>query len=280
MNRVLSTPSQYRLFAILLALTAMLLPARVSAEQQDRPAAKLDGTVITETQIDRALAQSGPATQAQRQAALEGLIMQHLIARQALREHLDRELGVSAANQPETRIALLAQAYLNKQARSIAKPTAKAIQSYYDEHPALFSKRATYELQGITVQAGSTQLALVIDQYNRIKTLNDMVDWLKANKISYKTGVIVASAEQLPGDLLGPVSLMKENQVIKVNTDTGISILQLTGKRIEPWSFSEAKPKIERILFNQALGEKMHQVLLRLRNEATIEYFPPYKPIS
>jgi peptidyl-prolyl cis-trans isomerase C len=279
-NGDLSARSRYTLFAMFLALTAMLLPARVSAEQQDRPAAKLDGTVITETQIDRVFAQSGPATQAQRQAALEALITQHLMARQALREHLDRELGVSLVNQREARTAMLAQAYLNEQVGNIAKPTAKAIQSYYDEHPALFSKRATYELQGITVQAGPAQLAAVIDQYNRIKTLNDMVDWLKANKISFKTGVTVASAEQLPGDLLGPVSLLKENQVIKVHTDTGISILQLTGKRIEPWSFSEAKPKIERILFNQALGEKMHQVLLRLKNEATIEYFPPYKPTS
>ena len=63
-----------------------------------------------------------------------------------------------------------------------------------------------------------------IDQYNRIKTLNDMVDWLKTKNIPHKSGVTVAAAEELPGDLLGPVLQLKEGQVIKVTTTVGVAI--------------------------------------------------------
>jgi EpsD family peptidyl-prolyl cis-trans isomerase len=261
----------------MITLAAAASPSRLNAAEEARPAARLDGTVITETQINIELDKSGWATPSEKQAVLERLITRSLMARQAIREKLDQEPRVIAAIEAANE-KILAQAYLEKQARTVAQPASAIIQAYYDENPALFGERAIYELQQINIQAGPTQLPAVNEQYRRIKTLNEMVDWLKANDIAHRSSVSVKAAEDLPSDLLKPVAQLKPGQVIKVTTSRGLALLQLTGKRSEPLTLPEAKPKIERYLMNQALGEKMGQVVSRLRKEATIEYYPPYIP--
>jgi hypothetical protein len=40
----------------------------------------------------------------------------------------------------------------------------------------------------------------------------------------------------------------------------------------------EAQPTIERFLSNQALGERMGREVAKLREAASIEYYPPYSP--
>ena len=264
---------------LLVGLMSISLPARPIAADEDNPAAELDGVAITQRQVDGALANARAATQAEKQAALDGIISQELMARQAARDKLDRAPAVVAAIASAKR-QILAQAYLEARAQAIPKPTSAMVRAYYDEHPALFSERALYELQAINIRADGAQLADVIDHYNQIKTLNDMVDWLNANNIPHTSNVAVTSAEELPGDLLGPVSGLQAGQVIKVSTDFGVSILQLVGKRAEPMTFVEAQPSIEAALVNQTLGEQMRQAVSELRSKATIEYFPPYAPAN
>mgnify|MGYP001811640447 CR=1 FL=1 len=266
-------------YLLLVGLATVSLPPSVIAADKDSPAAELDGVAITQRQVDGALANASSATQFERQAALDKIITQELMARQAKREKLDQLPGVVAAIEYAKR-QILAQAYLEERARGIAKPTVAMIQAYYDEHPALFSQRAIYELQEISIQARGAQLAAVIDHYNRIGTLNDMVDWLSANNIPHTSNAAVTPAEELPGDLLGPVSGLQAGQVIKVSTDIGVTILQLTGKQAAPMTLSEAQPKIEAAMVKQALGEEVGQAVSELRSEATIEYLPPYVPAN
>jgi EpsD family peptidyl-prolyl cis-trans isomerase len=255
------------------------LPARPIAADEDSPAAELDGVVITQRQVDGTLANARLATQKEKQAALDRIVSQELMAGQARREELDKAPAVVAAIASAKR-QILAQAFLEKRANDIKKPTLAMNRAYYDEHPALFSARAIYELQAITIQADGNQLAAVNDRYKQIETLDDMADWLSAQGIPHASNVAATPAEDLPGDLLGPVSSLQQGQVIKVSTDFGVTIFQLIGKRAEPMTFAEAEPVIEAALFNQALGEHMRKAMLELRSKATIEYFPPYAPAN
>jgi len=265
-------------FPFLFFLSIVLLPSALVAAGADQAAAKLNGVTITEVQVDYASRRSGSASQPERQADLERLITQQLFAEEAVRKKIDQDVRVIAALKA-ARNEILAQAYRENEANNAPRPTATMVQAYYDAHPALFSERAVYKLQEINIQPDRTQSAAVIDRYNRIKTLDDMVEWLKLNNIPYKTGVTVKSAEELPADLLEPVSQLQEGQVIKVTTDPGIAIVQLTGKRTVPVTISEAKPDIERFLTRQTLGEQMARTASRLRKEATVEYYPPYTPM-
>ena len=265
-------------FSFLFSLSVALVPSVLVAAGADQAAAKLNGVTITEIQLDYASRRSGSASQTERQADLERLITQQLFAEEAVRKKLDQDVRVIAALKV-ARNEILAQAYREDEAKNAPRPTAAMVQSYYDAHPALFAERAVYKLQEINIQPDRTQSEVVIDHYNKIKTLDDMVEWLKLNNIPYKTGVTVKSAEELPADLLEPVSQLQEGQVIKVTTDPGIAILQLTGKRTVPVTLAEAKPDIERFLINQALGEQMGRTASRLRKAATIEYYPPYTPM-
>ena len=272
---MISMLNRYIAIGLVTTVTTVCFPLHPAKAEEDKPAVRLDGMVIKQGQVDALLTDSAVATQADRQAALEGVITQELMARQAAREGLDTDPVVVAALEA-ARKRILAQAFLERQARAIAKPTATMLQAYYDEHPALFRERAVFKLQEINIQAGPARLRAVLDHYRKIETLSDMVDWLKTNSIPHTANVALKPAEDLPAGLLEPVSQLKQGQVIKVGTDRGIAILQLIGKRAEPLTLSEAQPAIERVLMNQAVGAQVRKELSRLRKEASIEYYPPY----
>jgi EpsD family peptidyl-prolyl cis-trans isomerase len=265
------------LYPLIISLTVISLPSRLIAAGDDSPVAKIDGVVITADRIDEVLESADSVPQQNRNAALESVITQELMVRAALREGLDQAPGVVAAIETASR-KILAQAYLEAQARNIPTPTAVMVQAYYDEHPALFRERALYELQEIDIQVNSAQMAAVNDHYNKVKTLNEMTQWLEANGIAHTSNAVVKAAEELPADLLEPVSQLQPGQVIKVTTDRGIAIVQLTGKRTESLTPAEAQPTIVRALANQALGAKIAEEMSELRSQADIEYYPPYAP--
>ena len=268
--------NRYIAICLITGVAAICCPLHSAVAGGDDPAVRLDEVLIRQGQVDALLPDSAVATQADRQAALERVITQELMARQATREGLDVDPAVVAAVAAAKR-RILAQAFLERQARAVARPTAAMLQAYYEDHPALFGERAVYELQEINIQAAPAQLPAVIDHYRKIQTLGDMVDWLKANKIPHTSNVALKPAEDLPADLLLPVSQLKQGQVIKVDTDQGIAILQLIGRRAEPLTLSEAQPAIERALVNRAVGAQVRSELSILRKQANIEYYPPYR---
>jgi len=264
------------LFVLLMSVPAVVLPRLLSAAEDDLRAAKVDGVVITKLQVDNAVTTRGTITQNQRRTALDGIIAQELMAREAVRTKLDQQPKVLEAIESAKR-RILSQAYLADRGQGIDKPTPDEIRAYYDKHPALFRDRAIYKLQEIGIRADSTQLAAVLEQYRRVRTLNDMVDWLKANSVPYTTDVAVRAAEDLPSDLLGPVSELKPGQVVKVTTDFGVAIMQLTGKRSEALSFADARAAIARVLANQALGKQIGKDVANWKRGAKIEYFAPFR---
>ena len=255
-------------------LTALTAVSVLAAPAID-PIATLNGVAITEHDLDHAIAQLGEEPKTDRSRALERLITQLLLVAEARRERLDQDPAVVAAIRAQSNIILVG-AYLASQRPHVAKPSATAIKTYYDEHPELFSKRAIYKLQEVNIRATASQLPAVREHYEKIKTLADMTSWLKGRDIRFSSNAVVKAAEELPADLLGPVSQLVAGQVINVTTDQGMAVVQLTGKRAEPQSLADAQPQIERFLLNQALGAYIQEKASTLRRAADVKYYPPY----
>ena len=263
-------------FIFVALLIAAYLPASVALASEKKIAARVGDTVITEASIMEAMGSTAGQAQANKQSVLDALIRRKLFAQQARTEKLDQAPEVLAAIEV-AKNQILAQAYTAQLASSVHKPSADEVSEYYNAHPELFGQRAVYTLQEIAIAGSAAQLRAATEQYKKIKTLNDMVEWLKSNDIPYKLSGAVKGAEEIPADFLKTLITLELGQVVKIDTTNGLSILQLREKRPDPKTLEQSAFVIERFLQNQTLGIQLSKAEEEIRKNVEVVYTPPYK---
>lgn len=239
-------------------------------------AARVNQEEISIHQINNVLARTGNVAPAQAKAAgqriLEELVDQELLVQRAMEDKLDREPRVMQAIEA-TRRDLLARAYLDKIA-STAKPTAEEIQDFYGKHPELFSERRIYQFQELAIQPNQPDfLSGLQQQMGKAKSLEEVVAWLKEEKIPFAVNTGTKAAEQLPLELLPKFHQMQDGQigVIPAARDN-VMVVQLVASRSMPMDEKAATPVIEQFLNNQRRKAAAEQEVKRLRETASIEY--------
>jgi EpsD family peptidyl-prolyl cis-trans isomerase len=260
--------------------TGILFAATTVSADSDAPAAKVNGVTITQSQVDRAVAKAGAAAKGMppakaKQAALEGLITQHLFSKNALMDKLDKDPRVIEAIE-EAKEQILARAYAEKQATTMARPTEKEIKAYFDENPELFTQRRIYRLQQLEIQGSQEQLKAVDEKYQNTESLKDFVAWLREKNIRYNMGASTQPAEAIPTKLLKSIAKLKVGQSLKVTNPNGTAIMQLVEAKEEPVTLEQASPAIERYLMNQEAGDIIKSLSQKLRKAAKVEYFAPF----
>lgn len=274
-------PAKYTARALLCATAFMGVvgapPATAAESAADQPAATVNGATITVGDVNQALSRlsHAPATPTNEQAALRGLINNRLFLDQARKEKLEKEPDVRKAIEAATKV-ILVRAYVARHTRDLPKPTAKQVRAYFDKHPELFSKRRIYRLQEVMIAAQGKQLQSVNEHYGKVKNLNQLVQWLKDQGIRYRAGSTVKAAEDIPSHLLSAMANLKDGQALKFNTPQGTSVVQLVKSQEKPLTFGQAKPAIERYLHNQEVRKAVAALGAKLRQEASIKYFPPF----
>ncbi|MEJ2346251.1 MAG: EpsD family peptidyl-prolyl cis-trans isomerase [Gammaproteobacteria bacterium] len=275
-------PAKYSARALVCA-TALIctvgaLPAGAAERSAaDQPAATVNGATITTGDVGKALSRlsHAPATLTNEQAALEGLINNHLFLKQARKEKLQKDPEVRKAIEAATQV-ILVRAYVARHTANLPEPTAEQARAYFDKHPELFSKRRIYRLQEVMIAAKGKQLQSVNEHYGKVKNLNELVKWLKGQGIRYRAGSTVKAAEDIPYHLLSAVANLKDGQALKFNTSQGTSVVQLVKSQEQPLTFKQAEPAIERYLHNQEVRKAVAALGAKLRQEASIKYFPPF----
>lgn len=258
----------------LAVVACCVLSSSILALDADAPVVSVDGVIIAERELEYAVRRT-EASGADRDAVVEQLITQHLTVAEAQRQKLDQDPAVVTAL-AAARDAILVRAYLATQLQQIAKPSTAEVKAYYEAHHELFSKRAVYKLQEINIEATGADLRKVSAYSDRSRTLSQLTQWLLDQDLPFNSNETITAAEDLAADLLEPVSKLVAGQVIHVTTDRGMAVVQLTGKREEPLSLADARPKIEEFLRSQALNEHIEATVAELREAAEIEYYPPY----
>lgn len=259
----------------LLLLGFFSLSTQSAVADQEKNAARVGDSVITEAEILGAMDSASTDSQTTKQKALDRLVQRNLFAEQARIEKLDQDTDVLAAIEAAKK-RILAQAYIGKLAGGVSKPSADDVSEYYQAHPALFSQRSVYTLQEITIVGNTVELQGASAHYETITSLSDMIEWLESNDIRYALSNAVKGAEEMPADFLPTLLTLEPGQVVKIRNKQGLSILQLTNKRAEPVTLEQSTPVIEQFLLNRTLGGELDAAGQKLREKVKVIYYPPY----
>ncbi|MBY0469475.1 MAG: EpsD family peptidyl-prolyl cis-trans isomerase [Burkholderiaceae bacterium] len=269
----------------LIALAATLVLVSGCGEKKEKAAsqtaAKVNKEEITVHQINYVLQQQRGLQPSQAEAAskqiLERLIDQELAVQKAEDMKLDRDPRVVQQIEAAKR-EIIARAYVEKTGEAASKPTDAEIKAYYDSKPALFSARRIYSLQEIGIEAKPEQMATLREQLGAAKSINDFVEYLKANGYRFSGNQAVRTAEQLPLNLLDTFAKLNDGQAVLLPSAAGAQVVLLVGSRSEPVDEARAKPAIEQFLLNDAKRKLVESDIKALRAAAKIEYVGKFAP--
>ena len=273
-----STRGLMRLTVVAAVSTAFLL-AGCGDKKKDKlasqTAVKVNKEEITVHQINFVLQQQRGLKPEQADAAskqiLERLIDQELAIQKAEELKLDRDPRVMQQLEAAKR-EIVARAYLDKAGEAASKPTAQEIAKYYEANPALFKERRIYSLQEIAIEAKPEQVPQLRTQLANAKSINDFVEYLKANDFRFSANQAVRAAEQLPLASLGTFAAMKDGQTILSPSASGAQVIVLAGSRAQPVTLEQATPAIEQFLLNDRKREILAKDMKSMREAAKIEY--------
>ena len=240
-------------------------------------AAKVGSEEISVHQINQVLSRantagaSPQAAQAMSREVLEKLIDQQLAVEQATEEKLHRSPEVVAQIEAAKR-DILARAYMQKIAGTVAKPTAVEIKKYYAEHPQLFSERRIFNVQEIVVAAAPGLAEQLRGFAAAGKPIVDVANWLKAKNIKFDGGSATRAAEQIPLERLGQIHALKDGQSLVLESPQSITLLRVASSQSSPVTEAAALPRIEQFLTNQRASEAVAARIKDLRAATKVTY--------
>ena len=278
-SQAVTHPSAVALRFSVIALVAAVVVLAGCGDKKDKSAsqtaAKVNKAEVTVHQINFVLQQQRGLKPEQTDAAsrqvLERLIDQELALQRADDLKLDREPRVVQQMEAAKR-EIIARAYLEKVGEAAPKPTPEEIKKYFDEKPALFKERRIYSIQELAVEAKPEQVTLLREKLAAAKTVNDFVEYLKANDFKFTGNQAVRAAEQLPMQGLEAFSKMKDGQAVLNQSPTGVQVVVLAGSRSQPVSEEQVRPAIEGYLLNERKRKLIEDDVKGLRTAAKIEY--------
>jgi EpsD family peptidyl-prolyl cis-trans isomerase len=235
--------------------------------------ASVNGVEITVLQLNDELARAGVGSTSEQAASkqlLQALIDRQLLQEEAAREKLDRDPKVMQAID-RARALIVAQAWLQKRVGNLAQPTAPEIEAYYNTHPQFFSNRKQFAMDQLQLPASALtpDLKQVVD---RAGSLDDVTQWLAANKVQAGRSHVARSTADLAPALAGKLLAMKKGQVFAVQEGERALVIALADVQDAPVTLAVARPQIAQFLMKQRQKESASTELARLRADAKIEY--------
>lgn len=278
------TPS--RALRVAFAVGAVLLVAgcgKNEAKPATQVAAKVNKEEISVHQINFVLQRQPGLKPDQAESAgrqvLERLIDQEVALQKAQEQKLDRDPRVLQELEAARR-DIIARAYLSRVGDAVAKPTPEEIKAYYDSKPALFRDRRVYTMQELQVDGDSAQIAGLKEALSRSKSLQEVVDYLKAQKLQTRATQNTTPAENVPLPLLDRFAALKDGQTVFSATPTGARLVTLMQSRNAPLAEEQARPAIEQFLLNERKRKAVEQDLKSIRGSAHVEYVGQFVPKS
>lgn len=277
-----SVPLRATIRSLLTALTLGALAAcggdddNAENKPASQVAAKVNKEELSVHQVNYVLQrQPGLApedTTAASRIVLERLIDQELALQKAEESKIDRSPRVLQAMEAARR-EIVARAYLEAVGEAAQKPSDSEIRAYYEANPALFSERRIYSFQEIAIESKPEQADMLREKLKASKTVNEFLDYLKANNIRFAGSQAVRAAEQLPLNTLPTVAKMKDGEsMFNVLPSGGVQVVVLAGSRSQPVDVERATPAIEQFLLNERKRKLIEQDMKALRSAAQIEY--------
>jgi len=235
--------------------------------------ASVNGVEITVLQLNDELARAGVGAASEQAASkqlLQALIDRQLLQAEAAREKLDRDPKVMQAID-RARALIIAQAWLQKRVGNLAQPTTPDIEAYYNAHPQFFSNRKQFAMNQLQLPASALtpDLKQVV---HHAGSLDDVTNWLAANKVQAGRSHVARSTADLAPALANKLLGMKKGQVFAVQEGERALVIALVDVQDAPVTLAVARPQIAQFLMKQRQKESASTELARLRADAKIEY--------
>ena len=268
---------QMKLSSLLIALLVALAGCGGDKDKKSatQVAAKVNSSEISVHQVNAVLSklQGVPpeAAAAVRKEVLGKLIDQQLAFDQAVEKKLDRNPEVMTAIESAKR-EIISRAYLDQVVGALPKFTDDDVKNYYTSNPALFSQRRVYNLQELTVEGKSEILPELRQLVSSGKSMDEIVNWLKAKDVKYKAAAAPKPAEQISLDVLPKLLDLKDGQTRLLEGQQNYLILHLLASQSAPVDEVAAKPRILQFLNNQRAKKTVEEEIQRLKAAAKIEY--------
>jgi peptidyl-prolyl cis-trans isomerase C len=269
-----STPK--RVLCAALILVAATLSACGDKAKEKKPGqalASVNGEEVTVLQLNEELQRAGVTAGQQDMASkqlLQVLIDRQLLQEAAAKENLDRDPKVMQAID-RAKSLIVAQAYLQKRAGNVTKPTAKEVEDYFNAHPEFFSNRKQFSMSEIVI-AANDMTPEVRTAADSAKSLEEVAVWMDAHKMKYGRTQITRSTADVPPQLSAKLLGMPKGQLFAVKEGQRAMFISVTEVKDAPVSLTVAAPQIEQFLVNKKNKELASAELQRLRADAKIEY--------
>ncbi len=202
---------------------------------------------------------------------ISGLVDRQLLVQEALKAELDRNPQVMQALE-ESRMQLLAKAFLENKVANVAKPTDAEISEYRTKNPALFEHRKLYAIEELTFALDPSLNAELDRLSDAAKTLEEVTAWLDAKQIKYARNKAARAAESIPPGLVTKMSQLNNGDLLFVHGPNGYSVARLLETKSQPIGIAESKPIIQRLLLNEKQKSLAVAEMERLRKASQIVY--------
>lgn len=259
-------------------LAALLALAACGGEKSPpatQVAAKVNKEEISVHQINFVLQRQPNLKPEQAESAgrqvLERLIDQEVAVQKAQEQKLDRDPRVMQELEAARR-EIIARAYVGKVGEAVSKPTPEEIRAYYDSKPALFAQRRIYTLQEVLVEADAAQVAALQERLAGFKSLQELGDYLRQQKLPARSSQNTTAAEALPMHLLERFATLKEGQTTFTPVPRGVRLVTVLQTRDAPVTEEQARPAIEQFLLNERKRRAVEQDMKSIRTAAHVEY--------
>ncbi len=267
------------------ALAAALLLSACTGHKKDatQSAARVDGTEITVHQINyRLQRERGLRPEQQEEAGrkiLEQLIDEQLIVERAEKVKMD-ELPAARQAMDAARREVLARAYVEQAAQSVAAPTDAAMHAYYDANPALFAQRRIYTLQEYLAKVPEDKVPALRALVEGGRPTVEAEAWFKAQGAPFRGQQGTHPAEQIPLTSLATLAAVQDGHGLVSAAGGQVHVTYVTASAQQPVTFDKAKAAIGQFLAVEARRKVTESNMAALRTSARIAYSAPYQALA
>lgn len=243
--------------------------------------ARVNGEDITVLQVNDELAHANIPADQQQEASkkiLESLIDRQVIVDEATQEKIDRSPGVQQAI-ARAKANIIEQAYLEKVASKVDKPTTVEIEDYFHKHPEIFGNGKLYHMNSLLI-AGADMDDTLKAEMAAAKSLEEIATWMTSHNVHFARGVASRTTMNLPPEMAARLMSMHAGQMFIVNEGGNSMIISITDIKDKPIAFEDAMPAIEQYFKIKKTKEVIDTELKHLRSLAKIEYLNASAPVA
>jgi len=244
--------------------------------------ARVDGTELTMTELKYRLNREHVRPDREEEAApkvLEQLIDEQLIVEKAEKNKLDLEPTAQQALDAARR-DVLARAYMEQAAQSVAAPTDAAIHGYYDSNPYLFSQRRVYTLQEYLAKVPEDKIPALRAMVEAGRPPEEAEAWFKAQGAAFRGQQSTHPAEQIPLGSLKEIAGIPVGKGLVASAGNQVHVTYVTSSTDAPVSFDKARGAIAQFLTVEGRKKVTEGNVGALRTAAKIEYAPQYAALA